>query len=100
MSKQFTEMTSGWIPVVVLLLLATALLAGQEPGQVGVRAIGAGESAPVDWTTEVVLVGETLQGPVKAIVSGQNDLGLLIRSVRVLPDDVDRRVILTRGAGQ
>ncbi len=29
MSKQFIQMTSGWIPVTVMVLLAVALIAGQ-----------------------------------------------------------------------
>ncbi len=29
MSKQFIQMTSGWIPIVVMALLAAALVAGQ-----------------------------------------------------------------------
>lgn len=47
MEKRFIELTSGWIPVVVLLLFALALVAGNEEPAAAARIAAQGTSASV-----------------------------------------------------
>lgn len=59
MEKRFIELTSGWIPVVVLLLFALALIAGNEQpaAAAGTTGQGAARAAIIPSTAEAMEPG-------------------------------------------
>lgn len=73
MSKQFIQMTSGWIPIAVLALLAAALIAGQA------RANLPQEHSPAPLSTAPA------PAPVKILLNTR-----MLQKLDVLPAVADR----------
>jgi hypothetical protein len=81
MSKKFIQMTSGWIPVSVLLLFAAALIAGQARANLpaDLKAVPAPMSAA---SMHIVVTGKLLK-------ENLDDLPNVLESMLKLPIEVD-----------
>jgi hypothetical protein len=86
MSKRFIEMTSGWIPVAVLLLFAAALVTGQARARLG-DEIGAVPAAPAAAPPLATVDGVT--SPESGVIA------VMLRSFIDLPEDTRLRLDTT-----
>lgn len=92
MSKQFIQMTSGWIPIAVMALLAAALIAGQARANLGQEykpALISAASMPVkiELHTEKLQKLEVLPAVVDRLLAMPINIELSI-DTRILRGDV------------
>jgi hypothetical protein len=94
MSKRFIQLTSGWIPVAMLLLLAAALVSG-EPRTDLAKAVTAAPTAPATDVEAVTLM-------LRSIVEMQSEVTGNLDAILLLSDgELDAlRLRNERGAGQ
>lgn len=78
MSKRFIQLTSGWIPVVVLLLLAAALVSG-EPRTDMTQAVTAAPTAPASDLEAATLM-------LRSIVEMQSEVAGNLDAILLLSD--------------
>ena len=82
MQKQFIRMTSGWIPVSVMALLAIALIAGQARANLPKEAV----------TAHVPLTTTTLGAALNAeFLRKLESLPASVNSFLIVPEHVSRR---------
>lgn len=94
MSKRFIQLTSGWIPVAVLLLLAAALVSG-EPRTDLAKGVTAAPTAPAADVEAVTLM-------LRSIIEMQSEVAGNLDAVVLLSDgEIDAvRFRNEPGAGQ
>ena len=94
MSKRFIQLTSGWIPVAVLLLLAAALVSG-EPRTDMTQAVTAAPTAPAADS-------EAVTSMLRSIVEMQSEVAGNLDAILLLSDgEIDAlRFRNEPGAGQ
>jgi hypothetical protein len=83
MSKKFIQLTSGWIPVSVLLLLAAALVTGQAQANLPVEAKAV--PAPVSSASVSIIVTGKIFERIDA-------LPIDLHSVWKLPAEIQLRI--------
>ncbi len=95
MSKQFIQMTSGWIPIAVMTLLAVALIAGQAQANLPneLRAV----PAPAMTTSVKIVLNaqmlkrlESLPAAVDTLLAMPKDIDLRVKT-RILRRDVSEK---------
>ncbi len=99
MSKQFIQMTSGWIPVSVMVLLAIAVIAGQARANLAhetrVSPLGASTAIRLSLDAEALRKFELLPAAVESLLTWPRDLTLYIddpaRPKKAASDAVIRR---------
>lgn len=94
MSKQFIQMTSGWIPVTVMVLLAVALIAGQARANLpnefpAAPGPAATTSVNIVLSTQMLKELESLPAVVSTVLAMPKEIELHI-DTRILRDDVSR----------
>ncbi len=96
MSKQFIQMTSGWIPVVVMALLAVALIAGQAqanlPNELRAASTPATTSVNIVLSTQMLKKLDSLPAVVDALLAMPKDIELRI-DTRILRGDISHEKV-------
>ncbi|MGI9202814.1 MAG: hypothetical protein ACR2Q3_02320 [Woeseiaceae bacterium] len=82
MSKQFIQMTSGWIPIAVMVLLAAALIAGQARANLPYEH----RSAPVPAAVPVKIVLNT------EMLKRLDALPAVVDSLLAMPINIELRI--------
>jgi hypothetical protein len=94
MSKRFIQLTSGWIPIAVLLLLAAALVSG-EPRTGLAKAVTVAPTAPAADVESVTLM-------LRSMVEMPSEVAVSLDAILLLSDgEIDAvRFRKEMGAGQ